>query len=129
MIIEERKARIIFNRVGGNAGKNSLNTKISLPKSWVDNLELTPDNREVILRKLNNRIILLKKESGKEFIPVSVGKDSITFFSEHPNIFENKRIVVSVKILNQMELDLTRDYSLAEIEPYIIGVKTGSTRL
>jgi hypothetical protein len=129
MIIEERKARIIFNRVGGNAGKNSLNTKISLPKSWVDNLELTPNNREIILRKITDRIVLLKSKDNQEFIPIALTQSGIIFHQKHPNTFENKRVCVSCDILHGGELDLTKDYTLEEIEPYIIGVKTGSTRL
>ena len=46
---ETRKAKILFNKAGGNAGKNSYNTKISLPKSWIDLLGITKEDRSVEL--------------------------------------------------------------------------------
>lgn len=45
--MEERKAKIIFTKAGGNASKNAYNCKISLPKKWIDAMKVTPDRRAV----------------------------------------------------------------------------------
>lgn len=62
--MEERKLNVMFNKAGGNAGKNSLTTRISLPKAWLDILQITPDEREVILQ-FDGEKIIIKKSSDK----------------------------------------------------------------
>lgn len=58
---EKREAKILFNKAGGNAGKGAYNTKISLPKSWVDALGYTNEDREAILEFDGEKIIIRKK--------------------------------------------------------------------
>ena len=42
--MEERKLNIIFNK----SGSGSINTKVSLPVTWIKQMGITKDNREVI---------------------------------------------------------------------------------
>lgn len=58
--METRKANIIFAKAGGNASKNSYNTKVSIPKKWVDALGVTRDCRDVLLEFDGQRIIVRK---------------------------------------------------------------------
>lgn len=58
--MEKRNANIIFSKAGGNAGKNSYNTKISLPKAWVDDMGFNVDDRKAILEYDDEKITIRK---------------------------------------------------------------------
>lgn len=51
-----RKANIIFSK----NGNGYTTTKITLPVPWIENLDLTPENKEVLLELKNNEIIIKK---------------------------------------------------------------------
>lgn len=54
----KRLLNIIFNK----SGSGSINTKISLPKKWIDTLELSEENRSIIAEfKEDTKEIILKK--------------------------------------------------------------------
>lgn len=44
--MEERKLKVLFSR----SGSGSTNTKITLPISWIKDMGVSKDNREVTLR-------------------------------------------------------------------------------
>ena len=54
--MEERKAKIMFTK----SGRGSLTTRITLPITWVRELEATPEDREVKLILKDNKIIIEK---------------------------------------------------------------------
>ncbi len=45
---EMRIMRIMINKAGGNAGKNALNYRMSIPSVWAKTLGITEKNREVV---------------------------------------------------------------------------------
>lgn len=47
--IERRKVKTIFSTVKNAAGAQSTNCKISLPKAWIDDMGVCPDDRELYL--------------------------------------------------------------------------------
>ena len=54
----KRLLNIIFNK----SGSGSISTKISLPKKWIDTLELNEENRSIIAEfKEDTKEIILKK--------------------------------------------------------------------
>lgn len=57
-----RELKVMFNKSGGTASKNSYSPKISIPKAWLDDMEITLDEREVIAVYEDKRIIIKKKE-------------------------------------------------------------------
>lgn len=60
--METRTLKVIFSKAGGNASKNALATKISLPKKWIDEMDLTKDDRCVDVTFNNNdKSITIKK--------------------------------------------------------------------
>jgi len=63
--VEKRKINILINKAGGNASKNALNYKISLPTTWMQQLEVTKENRECELEFDGKKIIITfnKKEN------------------------------------------------------------------
>jgi len=45
MAMEKRNMNVIFTK----GGSGSVTTKLAIPKSWVDQMGVTPDEREVII--------------------------------------------------------------------------------
>lgn len=56
--MDRRTAKIIIGKAGGTASKNALTYKISLPTTWVNELKITPDNREVLMSFDGEKIII-----------------------------------------------------------------------
>nr|WP_293994595.1 AbrB/MazE/SpoVT family DNA-binding domain-containing protein [uncultured Fusobacterium sp.] len=54
---DTRESKIMFN----NDGKGNYTNKISLPKTWIAQMGVTPDQREVIVKFEDNKIIIEKK--------------------------------------------------------------------
>lgn len=54
------KRNIMINKAGGNAGKNSVNYRLSMPADIIRALGITEEDREVILEEKNG-IITIKK--------------------------------------------------------------------
>lgn len=52
-----RELKIMFN----NDGKGNYTNKISLPKTWVAQMGVTSEEREVIVKFEDNKIIIEKK--------------------------------------------------------------------
>ncbi len=60
---ETRKAKVIFALSGGKASKGSQTTRITLPITWVRDMGITPEDREVDIRFEDNKIIIEKKKN------------------------------------------------------------------
>lgn len=58
---EVRELKIMFNKSGGNASKNSYAPKLSIPKAWLDSMNVTLDEREVKAKFDGSKIIIEKK--------------------------------------------------------------------
>lgn len=56
------KRNIIIAKVGGTAGKNSVNYKISLPAEMVKEMGVTPNNKGVIVSFEDGKIIIEKEK-------------------------------------------------------------------
>lgn len=59
--MEIRKANMIFGKAGGNASRNSYTCKVSVPKTWVDQMGLTFEQREIELTFDGDRITIDKQ--------------------------------------------------------------------
>lgn len=57
--MEKRKAKILFTK----SGAGSRSTRITLPVSWIDVLNITQEDREVTLSLENGKIIISKDDS------------------------------------------------------------------
>lgn len=60
--MEIRKANMIFGKAGGNASRNSYTCKVSVPKTWVDRMGLTLEQREIKLVFDGDRITIDRPE-------------------------------------------------------------------
>ena len=58
--MEERKAKILFNKSGGTAGKGGITNRVTLPTKWIKELGLTEDNREVFISFDGEKITIQK---------------------------------------------------------------------
>ena len=73
--MEQRTAKVILAKAGGNASPNSYGCKVSLPKTWVDNMGITPEQREVTLSFDGDRITIERpKGSPIKRIPLASPK-------------------------------------------------------
>ena len=59
---EKRKAKVIFAMSGGKASKGSQTTRITLPITWVRDMGISADAREVTITFKDNKIIIEKPE-------------------------------------------------------------------
>lgn len=57
---ESRVLKIMFNKSGGTASKNSYAPKLSIPKSWLDSMDINLEDREVILHFDGEKITIEK---------------------------------------------------------------------
>jgi hypothetical protein len=60
--MKEIKRNIMFNKAGGNAGKNSYTYRLSVPVAMIEALGITPDDREVILKIEAGKVIVEKTQ-------------------------------------------------------------------
>lgn len=61
--MEKRKAKILFTK----SGTGSRSTRVTLPVSWIDALNITQEDREVTLSlSLENRKIIISKDDNNE---------------------------------------------------------------
>lgn len=58
--MEERKAKILFNKSGGTAGKGGITNRVTLPTKWIKEMGLTGDNREVFISFDGEKITIQK---------------------------------------------------------------------
>lgn len=64
--MEKRKAKVIYSKAGGNASKSAYNTKMSLPKIWVDRMGFSPEDRDAVLEFDGDRITIRKGDEDDE---------------------------------------------------------------
>ena len=66
--MEKRIGNIIIQAPGGTAAKNSSTYKLSLPSSWVKEMGISEDNRQVELSFNGTSITISKKLTMSDFI-------------------------------------------------------------
>lgn len=57
-----RTAKILFTKSGGTASKNGITNRVTIPTTWVREMGITKNDREVIL-KFENGIITIEKSN------------------------------------------------------------------
>lgn len=57
---KERILKVTFNKSGGTSSRNGITTRLTLPTSWVKELGITEDNREVKVVLTENKIVIEK---------------------------------------------------------------------
>ena len=58
--MEERQAKVSFNRSGGTAKGTAITNRVTIPTSWIKEMGITEENREVKLVIEDNKIIIEK---------------------------------------------------------------------
>lgn len=58
--MEQIKRKVLFNKPGGTASKNAMMARITLPPEFVKALEITPDDKEIIITLDGNKIVIEK---------------------------------------------------------------------
>ncbi len=73
--MEKRIANIMIHAAGGTAAKGSNNYKISLPSSWIKELGITENNRQVELSFDGTSICISKKLAPEDFIRINKSRN------------------------------------------------------
>lgn len=66
-----RTANLIVGTSGGTAGENATNFKLALPSTWIKEMGLTPEQRQVELHFDGASIVITRKLSFAEFLEAS----------------------------------------------------------
>ena len=69
--METRTANLIIGTSGGTAGGNATNYKLALPSTWIKEMGLTPEQRQVELRFDGASIVITRKLPFAEFLEAS----------------------------------------------------------
>ncbi len=73
--MEKRISNIMIQAAGGTASKDSNNYKISLPSSWVKELGITDDSRQVEISFDGTTICISRRLSAEDFIRINKSKN------------------------------------------------------
>ncbi len=69
--METRTANLIIGISGGTASGNATNYKLALPSTWIKEMGLTPEQRQVELRFDGASIVITRKLTFAEFLEAS----------------------------------------------------------
>ena len=58
--MEEKRARVIFNKSGGTAGKGGITNRITIPTKWIKEMGITEEQREVNISFDGDKIMIEK---------------------------------------------------------------------
>lgn len=58
--MKERIAKVSFNKSGGTAKGTAITNRVTIPTSWIKEMGITEENREVKLVIEDNKIIIEK---------------------------------------------------------------------
>ena len=61
--METRKCKISVGKPGGDASKNAKNYRLSLPSKWVQEMGVSPEERELRISFDSKRTTIVKDES------------------------------------------------------------------
>ena len=70
--MQKRKGKLLISQAGGTASKNSKTYKISIPSSWVQEMGLNENNRDIELVFKNNMICIESIKTINEFVKEKV---------------------------------------------------------
>lgn len=58
--MESIKRKVLFNKPGRTASKNSIMARVTLPPEYVKTLGITPEDREIVISLSGKKIIIEK---------------------------------------------------------------------
>lgn len=58
--MKKKTAKVTFNRSGGTASKNGMTNRITIPTSWIREMGITQEERDVSMEFDGEKIIIKK---------------------------------------------------------------------
>lgn len=58
--MQKKIAKVIFNRSGGTAGRGGITNRITIPTTWIKEMGITEEQREVNISFDGEKIIIEK---------------------------------------------------------------------
>ena len=65
--MKTRNAKLIINKSGGTASEKSKTYRVTIPNSWVEQLGISEDNREIELSFNGSEITVRRKQTMQEY--------------------------------------------------------------
>ena len=65
--METRNAKLIINKSGGTASEKSKTYRVTIPNSWIEQLGISEDNREIELSFNGSEITVRRKQTMQEY--------------------------------------------------------------
>ena len=87
-----RTANLIVGTSGGTAGGNATNYKLALPSTWIKEMGLTPEQRQMELRFDGTSITITKKLSFAEFLKLPFGNNPSPSWADYQHFLEDRCI-------------------------------------
>ncbi len=78
--MEKRICNLSIQSPGGTASKNANTYKLTLPSSWIQEMGLTKEERQVEITFDGNRIIVCKRVGIDEFLEKHIGSRLLSLF-------------------------------------------------
>ena len=60
-LMEVRDAKVIFNKSGGTSSQGGYTTRVTIPISWIKQMGISPDDREITISFDGEKITIKKK--------------------------------------------------------------------
>ena len=58
--MKERIVKVTFNKSGGTAKGKAVTNRVTIPTSWIKELGITEEDREVVIKLIDNKIVIEK---------------------------------------------------------------------
>lgn len=83
--MEKRIGNVMIQSPGGTAGKDSRTYKVSLPSSWIGEMGITEDDRQIELCFDGTTISISKRQSFQDFIQNGRAKGNTVYLLRYYN--------------------------------------------
>ena len=60
MHVQQKTVRVIFNKSGGTASKGGVTNRVTIPTTWIREMGITEENRDVTIQFDGEKITIIK---------------------------------------------------------------------
>lgn len=58
--MQQKTVRVIFNKSGGTASKGGVTNRVTIPTTWIREMGITEENRDVTIQFDGEKITIIK---------------------------------------------------------------------
>lgn len=90
---ETRKVNLIVGKVGGNASDSAESYKIAIPTKWIKEMNLSKEQKDILLSFDGEKITVFKKREYNDFIKEKTEKNHLLKIFK---FYENKNLCTQI---------------------------------